>query len=573
MRFPRIAVTNEIHELPFMVAPVGLFLFYWDCLMVHLQSREVIFLYDIAIQNGLIADGTGSAPYQAALYIKDGKIALITTHILEAARVIDAKGLVVSPGFIDIHTHSDPAPLLSELSESKLYQGVTTELGGNCGLSLIPATDKNRQEILQNCEKTLLDLSLGKLDFKADSISDYAEILSHKKMSLNIGTLIGHGSLRGCIMGFDDREPTPEELEQMKALLDSELKKGAFGLSLGLIYPPGSFSKTPELLELAKVVAANGALLTTHMRSESDEIFEAVDEMLEIAEKTGVRLQISHLKLIGKKQWHQAPLLLEKIANARKRGIAVTCDQYPYHASSTGLSAVLPHWAHSGGNEQMLRRLRHCEEYETLLPEIEAAVASRGGADRIGISSTSGNMPEIEGKTIAALAEEYALSPEQTIVKILIACNGGVNSIYYAMHQDDVLEIMKDMHICIGSDGSAMPYHRENSKVVPHPRSFGTFPRFLQTVREHQLMPIELAVYKMTGLTTEIMRLSDRGVLKEGNIADITIFDYEQVTDLSTFQNATVKPLGINYVLVGGQVALENGIQTTARMGQMLLQN
>lgn len=524
-------------------------------------------MYDVVIKGGTVIDGTRAAPHIADVCISGGKIAAVCDVADQPAqRVIPAHGKVVSPGFIDIHSHSDICPLLPEpfRAQSKLYQGVTTEICGNCGISIVPNQGPHQAE---NSAYFQHILEIKAEDFKHDmaSISDYAGRVHQKGCATNFGMLVGHSALRGCIMGFDDRDPTPDELAQMKALLDQELSRGAFGMSLGLIYPPSAFCKTEELVELAKVVKAHDAILAVHIRNESIRVFESVDEMLHIAALSGVHLHISHLKLMGKSQWGRAQELLEKIISARAQGIEVDCDQYPYHASSTSLTAIVPNWAHDGGFEALNQRAK--EKSPRLLADIAAMMASRGGPACVLVCSTDGLAPEFEGKTIAEISQTMGVAPEEAVTDILVRCNGTVKAIYFSMNEQDILTILKDMDISVGSDGYAFDYAMDDN---PHPRSFGTFPRVLRLNREQKLMPLQDAVYKMTGLPAKQLGMTDRGVLKSGYVADITVFDPEVVCDTSEFIRSVQKPKGIAHVLVAGVPVLSDGEQTDALPGAVL---
>ncbi len=522
-------------------------------------------LYNYVLKNGIVVDGTRKKPYHGSVCIDDGRIVAITNNTnAKGEIVVDVGGKIISPGFIDIHTHSDAFPLNTTPAESMLYQGVTTEIAGNCGITLFPSKKSLQKEIREYFARTI-EINLEDQTIQVDSMSDYVELSKVNKLPINIGTLIGHGTLRACIMGFEDKDPTDEELQQMKELLERELKDGAFGMSLGLIYPPSSYGKINEFIELAKVIKENNGILTVHMRNESDLIFDAVDEMIEVAKKSGVHLQISHLKLIGKKQWHKSQLLLEKIETARSKGCNITCDQYPYQATSTSLSALVPNWAQDGGNQKMIERLKTMDS--KLLKDITEEMEKRGGPTCVGVSSTHGHFPALDGKNIEEISQIYLMSSEKTVAQLLIDCAGEVSAIYYSLNLDDVLNIMKDMNIAIGSDGYNFTY---NLNYNPHPRSFGTFPRFLQMVRENNLMPIEDAIYKITGLPANILGLSDRGVLEVGNIADITVFDKDLIEDKSTFINPAVKPVGVEHVFVAGIPALLNGEQTEHRTGKVI---
>ena len=525
-------------------------------------------MYDMVIQNGVVVDGTRSKPYPASVCIQDGRIARITQDPVPAAesrQTLDAAGLAVAPGFIDIHSHSDACPLVDYEPESKLFQGITTEITGNCGVSILPNTPES---LAANQEYFFRELELPVGGLKLDGLygmEDYIRMVSAHGCSTNYGLLIGHGTLRGAVMGFGDREPTPAELETMKARLAQELEAGAFGMSLGLIYPPSAYGKEDELVALSKVLREHNALLTVHMRSEGPRIFHAVDEMLQVARRSGVHLQISHLKLMGKPQWGQAGALLERIEAARRDGVTVTCDQYPYTATSTSLTALLPHWAHDGGTPELLRRI-HAPTQE-LKDAIEAEMENRGGPESILISGTHGHHPEWEGRTVAELAQAGNRNAVDAVLYTLAECDAGVSAIYFCIDEGDMLRIMQDLRIAVGSDGYGFSFDRSITRTTPHPRSFGTFPRFLRLARERLGMPLEDAVYKLTGLPAQILGLTDRGVLREGAAADVTIFDPDHVTDRAEYTDSVKQPAGIPYVLVGGRAALWNGAATGSRTG------
>ncbi|MDU7338837.1 MAG: D-aminoacylase [Clostridium sp.] len=526
-------------------------------------------MYDLVIKNGILADGMRTKPQKADICIENGIISQVCERFEgEAEQVIDAKGQIVAPGFIDIHTHSDASPLIEDYEpQAKLFQGVTLEITGNCGISTVPNNSAHREEVNQYYQKTL-GLPMGSLVLREDSILDVAKRIKKTPPSSHYGMLIGHGTLRGSVMGFDLRDPEPAELEKMEQVLHHELQSGAFGLSLGLIYPPSSFAGVAELVALAKVVKQHEGIMSVHMRSEGPRIFEAVDEMLEIARQSGVHLQLSHLKLMGKPQWGRAEELLSRLEDARAEGLKITCDQYPYTATSTSLTALCPKWAFDGGMQKLLERVN--EPDPRLLNDIRAEMENRGGAEAVVIVSTMNRMPEACGKNIAELSSLLHCSPEETVTRCLVKCQGAVNCNYFCLNQTDMLHIMKNMEIAVGSDGVNYPYDPHIMEESIHPRSYGTFPRFLQTVREHNLMPIEDAVYKMTGLPAAILGITDRGTIAPGKVADLTVFNQEAVKDCCTFFNPLQKPEGINHVIVGGVPAIQNGVRTKSRTGELL---
>jgi len=527
-------------------------------------------MFDLVLKGGIVIDGTRSKPYAADVCIKDGKIAGIVEKFSgESKEVVDISGKVVSPGFIDIHSHSDACPLVDYEPESKLYQGVTSEITGNCGISILPSTPETNDSIADYVYNQL-ELPVGDLSIKGmHTTKDYAERVNAKGTNINYGVLVGHGTLRGAVMGFVDRDPTDEEMEQLKATLDRELENGAFGMSLGLIYPPSAFCKSDELVELAKVIKKHDAILSVHMRNEGPRLFQAVDEMIDITRRSGVHLQISHLKLMGKPQWGRSQELLDKIETARQEGMNITCDQYPFTATSTSMTALMPHWAHDGGLTALYERVKNPSE------ELKAAanqeMENRGGPAAVMISSTHHHHPEWEGKTVADLAAEWNIAPVDVVMKVLAECETAVACIYFSINEDDMCRIMQDMRIAIGSDGYGFSYDRSITSTNPHPRSFATFPGFLRIARERKLLSLEDAVYKITGLPADILGIKDRGVLKVGNIADITVFDGENVRDTSTFLDSVKKPEGIDHVIVAGGFAIKNGEATGLNNGKVLL--
>lgn len=523
-------------------------------------------MYDIVLRNGLIVDGTRSVPYIGSVGIIGDRIEDISRDKeLVGKEEIDCTGLVISPGFIDLHTHSDACPLNDKSGESMVNQGVTLQIGGNCGISLIPATVENKDEISSFFARTV-EIVPDDKNIDLYNMGDYISITNEKNQIINTGLLVGHGTLRAAVMGFDDRKANDEEMEAMKVLLDKELKGGAFGMSLGLIYPPSSYGDVEEFIELGKVIRDNEGIITTHMRDEGDRIFNSIDEMLEVAEKSGVHMHISHLKLMGTPQWGRSQEVLDKIDKAREKGAIITADQYPYEASATGLAALVPSWALSGGNTKMLERLE--ERSPELLKEIETIMNKRGGPSRVLIASTNGSSPEFDGKYISDISQEMNLDAVETVIQLLLKGKGAIAAVYFSMDMDDILNIMKSMDITIGSDGTDFSY---DVSYNPHPRNFGTFPRFLKTVRETGIMTLEDGVYKITELPAMILGLVDRGVLRKGNLADITVFDFNSISDTATYIYSPVKPEGIIHVFLSGKPAILNGIPTENKGGQILL--
>jgi N-acyl-D-amino-acid deacylase len=515
----------------------------------------------IKIINGLIVDGTNTASYKGNIVIKNGRVNKIlhqdTTIDKDATyydNIIDAEGLIVSPGFIDIHTHSDTTFLSYKKADSKILQGVTTEITGNCGGSKFPVK--------------LDDTETKSNPYSWKDLNSYIEYASNFGSYTNLGMLVGHGTLRRNVANFDDREVTKSELNEMCEDLDKALEQGAFGMSLGLIYIPGVFSSEDELIELSKVLASKNRILSVHIRNESDRIFEAIEEMLNIAKKSKVRLQISHLKLAGKNQWGKSDGLLRLIENAKMEGIDINCDQYPYEASYTSLASIAPRWAQDGGSSKLISRLKNPSEklINDMLDEIE----NRGGASGILVLDVKDKFPQYENKRLSEISKMEDTSPIKALKKIIIETNGDAKGIFFCMSMDDVMNIMKSPFVSVGSDGSSVSTNPSELGFKLHPRNFGTFPKFLQIVRENGLMPIENAVYKMTGLNAHNLRINDRGTIKEGNIADITIFDKDLVKDNSTYISPAKRPTGIEHVIVNGKIAVYNNQLKLEKSGVFL---
>lgn len=526
-------------------------------------------MYDLIIRNGMVVDGTRAPAYQADVCIQNGRIAEITAQCgAEAKEVIDAAGKVVSPGFIDIHTHSDLAPLSPFDPESKTNQGVTFELTGNCGISPLPSTPETRAAIT---EYYLSNLQYPPMDITVNTLDEYIRQANAHRNIANYGMLIGHSALRGCVMGFDNRPPTPKELSAMEKRLDEELSMGAFGMSLGLIYPPSAFAETGELDALARIVRKHNGFLAVHIRNEGPRVFESVEEMLGVAERSGVHLQISHLKIMTKSLWGHSQRLLDMIDAARERGIHVTCDQYPFFASSTGMTALVPKWAHAGGLHPMLARIDKPEQ--KLRDDIACEMESRGGADRVMISSTHGAEPAWEGKMVSDIAVQLGQDPVDTVLTILQRCHANVHCNYFSQSEADMENILSRTDIAVASDGYNYSYDRSITVDTPHPRNFSTFPHALELAREKKLMPMENIVYKMTGLPASMMGMNERGILAVGKVADVTIFDWARVGQAGDYQNSVQRPHGIEYVIVSGEKVLDHGKLTGARPGTILRHN
>lgn len=527
-------------------------------------------MYSIVIKNGFIVDGTRNKGTYKNIGIQDEVIKIITEDEIKGVVEIDAKGKIVSPGFIDMHSHSDSIGFIDNRMESKLLQGVTTEVIGNCGQSLIPVK-KEFERIHEKYIRSSLAKSVpNNFDFK--SIYDtgtYAKALQKNKISVNIAGVIGHGTLRTCVMGFSNRNTNEKELEKMKQILEKELQAGAFGMSLGLLYPPGSFADRKELIELCKVLKKYNGILTVHLRNEGEFLFDSITELIEITKETGVKSHISHLKLMGIKQHKKAKKLLNMIKEANKKNcLNMTCDQYPYTASSTNLSAVLPKNFLNGGVDNLIKELKI---NKNILKELKSGIDLRGGPTKVKVIKTNEKFELYDGKTLDEISKITGKPYEIIAKECLLATNGGVSCIFYSINKEDMLNIMKEKNIAIASDGYAFPYNQQRFFGKPHPRSFGTFPKFLNIVRENNLMSVEDAVYKITGLPAKILGINNRGNIGINKYADITIFDFKTINGNSTFDNPYKKPNGIEYVINNGEIVFQCDTQTCKRPGKALL--
>ena len=516
-------------------------------------------MYDLVLAGGLIVDGKRTKPYTANLCIQDGRIAKITTEAVSAAETLDVTGLAVAPGFIDIHSHSDVVPFLDRTPQGKILQGVTTEVIGNCGSSILPSPEGDRTLHEEFCQAKKHHPGFA-------SVTEYADAVNAVGHVCNCMPLLGHGNLRVSVMGFVNRDPDEKEMEQLKAVLEREMQRGTPGMSLGLIYPPSAFSAKEELIELSRIIAKYDGILAVHMRNEGPRLFEAVDEMIEIAEKSGVHVQISHLKLMGAPQWGKAPQLIAKLDEARARGLNITADQYPFPASSTSLTALVPHWAHEGGYAALTARVeaREGNICEGILKEM----TNRGGPDTIMVDSHSHSDTDYRGKFIGQIAKELGLDPVEAVRKVLLDTKCSAHCIYFCINEEDIRYIMKQDYVCVGSDGTARNYDCAGN---PHPRNFATFPQYFQTVREHNILPLEDMVYKATALTASILGIRDRGTLEEGMWADVTVFDPENFASRSTFLAPKAQPAGLVHVVVNGVIAVRNGDLTGEAPGRAVL--
>ena len=534
--------------------------------------------YDLLIKGGRILDGAGNPWYHEDLAVADGKIAAVGKLPQEdAERVIDAEGLVVAPGFIDAHSHSDGGVLVYPQMESTLAQGITTVVAGQCGGSPAPI-DPDMRELLE--ERYTKQMPPG-IEFKITwtTFDEYLNRMEEVGVGANIAHHVGHSTVRIAAMGFDARQPTEAELEEMRRLTEEAMESGAYGLSTGLIYPPGMYATTDEIVELAKVAARYVGVYDSHIRGEGATLLKAVAEAIGIGERAGLPVHISHHKAAGKSVWGMSVETLRMMEEARSRGVDVTFDQYPYRAGSTSLVTLLPPWAHDGGMEKLLERLGDEEDRVRMRRDIETGLpgwenfAGALGWENIMISyvRTEENKAA-EGKNLVEVKEMRGEPDEFTaLYKLLLEEEGAAGMVIFAMQEEDVRRIMKHPLHMVGTDASSVASTGPFAMGKPHPRHFGTYPRILgRYVREHGVLRLEEAVRKMTSFPAQRFGILDRGLLRPGMWADITIFDPETVIDHATYQDPHQLPDGIPYVIVNGIVAVDKGRCTGALAGKVL---
>jgi N-acyl-D-amino-acid deacylase len=506
--------------------------------------------FDLLLRGGTIADGTGAPLRAADIGVTDGTLRVLPPGATAggvARRQLDVSGLVVSPGFVDAHTHSDTTTLdgVSEaVATAALRQGVTVEICGNCGYSAFP-------------------------DDPFPDVDAFAAAHRSAGRGNHIASLVGHGTLRAAVVGRDARAATPAELDGMCALLAKYLDAGAVGLSTGLIYTPGSYADTAEIVALARVAASRGKPYVTHLRDEMSGIDDALAEAVAIATESGAALHVSHHKTAGKFAWGGTARTLPLLAELRAAGMDVTCDVYPYTAGSTGLAAMLPPWAHDGGSDSLLERLRAPEQRRRMAEAIEHGVpgwentVGNGGWDRISVA-VAPSQPDAAGHTVAELAAARGADPIDVVADLLLANNGSVTIISHSMREEDVRRVLAAPFAMIGSDG--VP-----ADGLPHPRWAGTFARVLgHYTRELGLFELPEAVRRMTGATAARFGLAGRGVLRDAAHADLVVFDPEHVADGATYTEPLTPPRGVRLVVVAGQLVVCDGELTGARPGTVL---
>ena len=537
-------------------------------------------MLDIKIINGIIVDGSGKDAYKADIGITGDKITKIGDLSNEDAKtIIDAKGQVVSPGFIDMHTHSDMSLVYDRNASSRIRTGVTTDVIGNCGIGVAPVKEENKQLLLDYLGTRIVGSMPVKLELKWDSYESYIKYMEENPPAVNVAPLLAQGPIRIYEMGFSKEEPTDKELENMVQLADDCMKQGPLGMTSGLVYLPGEYTTQKELVELCKKVAKYDGFYATHMRNEGDEIFEAMDEAIDVARQSGVRLHISHLKCLGHKNFGQTDKLFAKINKAREEGLKVSFDVYPYNAGMTSLSAMLPPWMFEGGVDKMVERLTDEKNRKQIVHDIENGLPGwqnfggslRSWDDVTIVSVTQDEDTWMEGMKLTEIAAKWDKDVYNTMFDILYKENGRVQITIVLMDENDVQTILSHPDSMVGSDSMSLATEGLLAKTSTHPRAFGTQAKVLgEFVREKKCFSLEEGVKKLTYNPAQILKIEGRGLLKEGNFADIVIFNPDTIKDMATYKNPKQYPVGIDTVIVNGVVAFEDGKQLEVLPGRFL---
>jgi len=505
--------------------------------------------YDLLIKGGRYLDGAGNPWVYANVAVSGDRIVRIGRFDAPAKRVIDATGLYVAPGFIDIMDQSGGALRTDGLAQSKVRQGVTTGIGGE-----------------------------GGTPGPADQLDGYCSTILNQGISMNFGTFVSAAQARVVVLGAADREPSPDELGRMRDVIRAGMERGALGMTTALIYPPGSYAETAELIELARVAADYGGIYATHVRDEGLGVLEGIREAIEIGRRAGIPVEIFHLKVAHKKGWRKTmPRIDELIMSARREGVEINADQYPYTAGGTGLDSCIPSWAAEGGPAERNKRLNDPVLRQRIKKEMKTGAAgwwnivqATGGWKNIVIASIpQGGDKSLEGKNIAEIARQQKKSPEDTVMDLVSSTASRISALYFMMNEEDVRTAMQYPWVSVGSDAGAGSI--ETARGKGHPRAYGTFPRILaRYVRENRVLTLENAVRRMTSLPAAKLHIERRGLLKEGCFADVVVFDLDKVEDTATYENPHQYPKGIPYVLVNGQLVVDNGEHTGARPGRII---
>lgn len=537
-------------------------------------------MFDILIKNALIIDGSGNEGYRGEIGVVGDKIAEIAPILSDnAKKIIDAKQNVVCPGFIDAHGHSDFTLFVNNKGESKIRQGITTEVTGNCGFTAGPITNQHKDDLIYYLANTIVLSDEQKQNWNWKTQSEFLKHSSKDGLSFNIAPLVGQGMIRVGVMGFEDRMPNDEELKKMKDMLKKELDEGFFGMSMAFAYEPGTFMRDEESIRLCKVLKEYDAVYTVHLKDQGRNLTESVKQVINIGKESGCRIEISHLKAKYKANWGKTRDAVRLIESSKNDGLDIAFDVYPYSAYGSALIDLMPPWIKKDGPRIMCQKLKDEKIRKKVLydmehpePEWETIMNSDGWENCVQIASLKTEKNKCcEGKLIGQISKERGKSCYETVVDLITEEDASIKCIWFAMDENEVVEIMKHPGVLFGTDGRACATYGPLSKGAVHPRYYGTYPRILgNNVREKKDLTIEDAIMKSTSSVAKHFRIEKRGEVREGYYADLVIFSPETITETSSFENPHSYPKGIEYVIVNGKTVIENGEHTGNLPGKVL---
>ncbi|HXP34434.1 MAG TPA: D-aminoacylase [Chthoniobacterales bacterium] len=547
-------------------------IFYFSLLLAATSPSIVAADFDVIIRNGAVYDGSGSEAQHVDLAIKGDRIAGVGDFKnAKAKTIIDAHGLAVAPGFINMLSWSTESLIQDGRSQSEIRQGVTTEIMGE-GESMGPVNDRVREHMLS----TQADI---KYDIKWNTLAEYLQFLEKHGISCNVASFIGATTIRENVIGFDDRAPTPKELDQMRELVRKEMEAGALGIGTSLIYPPAFYAKTDELIELCKVAAKYKGKYISHMRSEGNQLLEAFDELLRISREAGIPAEVYHIKAAGQKNWGKIDNLLSRIESAQKEGLNIRANMYTYTAGGTGLDACFPPWTENGGYPALFKRLRDPATREKIKAEVnvdsdkwENLYLSAGSPDRIIlVGFKSEKLKPLTGKSLAAVAKIRGKDPIDTAMDLVAEDESRIGAVYFMMSEENVKKELQKPWIAFGSDEASQAPEGVFLKSNPHPRAYGNFARVLgKYVRDEKVLSMSDAIHRLSGLPATNLGLDHRGLLKEGMFADVVVFDPATIADHATFEKPHQNATGVKHVLVNGAQVIKDGEHTGAKPGRAL---